>query len=185
MWWPTGKYNIILADPPWRFRVWSQAGAGRTASSHYPVMHTKDICALPVEELAEEDAVLFLWSVPPNLPAALEVIESWGFTYKTVGLSWIKMNKDGSPFMGMGYYTRANAEMCLLATRGRVLPRQSRSVRQVIISRRREHSRKPDEQYERIERLFGDLPRIELFARHRWPGWDAWGNELKRIARGD
>lgn len=176
--WPTEHYDIILADPPWTFKTWSKKGAGRTASSHYDVMSVRDICALPVSKIASPDSVLFLWGVPSNLLAALEVIHAWGFTYKTWGFLWVKLNQDGSPFMGMGYYTRSNAEPCLLATRGKPLPRLSKAVRQVILSPRREHSRKPDEAYSRIEQLYGDRPRIELFARYAWPGWDSWGNEL-------
>ena len=175
--WPTKKYQIILADPPWTFRVWSKKGAGRSAASHYDVMSLRDICNLPIKSITAKDAVLLLWAVPPNFPEALEVIDTWDFTYKTFAFTWVKLNQDGSPFMGMGHYTRANAEVCLLATKtkGKVLPRLSRGVRQVILSPRREHSRKPDEQYGRIEQLFGDVPRIELFARHTRPGWDCWG----------
>lgn len=131
--------------------------------------------ALPVASIAADDCVLFLWATYPNLPDAFRVIDSWGFTYKTVAFTWIKTNKDGTPFMGLGYWTRANAEVCLLATRGRP-KRKARDVPQVIISRRREHSRKPDEQYEHIMRLV-DGPYIELFARYPWPGWAGWGLE--------
>lgn len=145
---------------------------------HYPTMALDAICALPVAGLAAPDAVLLVWATPPQLPQALRVIEAWGFTFKTVAFTWVKLNDDGSPFMGMGFYTRQNAEYCLLATRGSPLPRVDRGVSSVVLSRRRDHSQKPDGQYDRIERLFGkDTRRLELFARRRWPGWDAWGNE--------
>jgi N6-adenosine-specific RNA methylase IME4 len=112
-----------------------------------------------------------------------EVIEAWGFAYKTGGFEWVKTNADGSLFMGMGYHTRSNSEPCLLATRGRGLDRLARDVRQAILAPRREHSRKPDEQYARIERLYGPgIRRLEVFARTAWPGWTAWGREVGRFA---
>jgi N6-adenosine-specific RNA methylase IME4 len=175
---PAGPYDLILADPPWSYLYWSHKGEGRGAKMHYPTMALDDICALPVAGLAATDAVLLVWATPPQLPQALEVIEAWGFTFKTVAFTWVKLNEDGSPFLGMGFYTRQNAEYCLLATRGAPLPRSDKGVSSVVLSRRRNHSQKPDGQYDRIERLFGrDTRRLELFARRRWPGWDAWGNE--------
>ena len=112
------------------------------------------------------------------LPEALEVIKRWGFKYKTVAFTWIKENKksDGY-FTGMGYYTRCNPEQCLLATKGKP-KRISKSVRQLIVSRLEQHSKKPDDIRNRIVKLCGDLPRIELFARQRVEGWDCWGNEV-------
>ena len=172
------KYNIIYADPPWTYRVYSSKGNGRSAASHYPVMELEAIKALPVEQLAEKDCTLFLWVTFPNLRESFEVIESWGFTFKTVAFVWIKRNrKSDSLFWGMGYWTRANAEICLLATKG-APKRQSAGVHQVILSHIEEHSKKPAEARKRIVELLGDLPRIELFARQRSPGWDAWGNEV-------
>ncbi|MBO6333634.1 MAG: MT-A70 family methyltransferase [Coprococcus phoceensis] len=173
------KYNIIYADPPWTYRVYSSKGNGRSAASHYPVMELEAIKALPVEQLAEKDCTLFLWVTFPNLRESFEVIESWGFTFKTVAFVWIKRNrKSDSLFWGMGYWTRANAEICLLATKG-APKRQSAGVHQVILSHIEEHSKKPAEARERIVELLGDLPRIELFARQKSPGWDVWGNEVE------
>lgn len=172
------KYNIIYADPPWQYKVYSKKGAGRSAESHYPTMNIDDICNLPISEIADKNATLFLWATFPNLKEAFDVIKAWGFTYKTVAFTWIKQNKRSNTlFWGMGYWTRANAEICLLATKG-TPQRKSAAVHQVIISHIEQHSKKPDETRDRIVQLMGNLPRIELFARQRAKGWDAWGNEI-------
>jgi N6-adenosine-specific RNA methylase IME4 len=174
-------YAVIYTDPPWHFAVRSPKGEGRSASQHYACMPLDAISALPVGELAAYDATLFLWACDPMLPQALRVIEQWGFTYKTIGFTWMKTNaKSDGYFTGMGYWTRANAEHCLLATRGSPR-RQAKDVRRLIVSPRREHSRKPDETRTRIERLV-DGPYIELFARTRAPGWDvAFSDEPERF----
>ncbi|NSG11833.1 adenine methyltransferase [Blautia producta] len=173
------KYNIIYADPPWQYRVYSGKGKGRSAENHYPTMSIEEIGRLPVSEIAEKDCALFMWLTFPTLKEALEVIEKWGFQYKTVAFTWVKLNKKAqSLFWGMGYWTRANAEICVLATKGRP-KRRCAGVHQVIISPVEQHSKKPDEARERIVRLMGDLPRIELFARQKTPGWDVWGNEVE------
>lgn len=177
---PNKKYNIIYADPPWSYRAWSEAtGNGRSASNHYNTLSKKDIQRFPIQEIAEDNCVLFLWATAPCLLEAIELIGKWGFTYKTVAFTWVKRNKVAdSWFWGMGYYTRANAEFCLLATKGKVLPRQSRSVHQILDDRILKHSQKPNSARNRIVELFGDLPRIELFARDKYNGWDVWGNEV-------
>lgn len=173
------KYNIIYADPPWRYRVWGKKGQEGTAESHYATMSVQDIKALPVAEIAEKDCVLFLWATYPNLEEAFEVLKAWGFKYKTVAFTWVKQNpKSDGLFTGMGYWTRANAEVCLLATKGHP-KRLNANVRQVIISHVEEHSKKPDEARDRIVQLMGDLPRVELFARQSTEGWDVWGNEVE------
>ncbi len=173
------KYNVILADPPWSFRAWSSKGMGRSAEQHYPTMRLEDIKALPVSDLAAGDCVLFLWATFPMLKEALEVIDTWGFTYKTVAFTWVKENrKSPGLFWGLGYWTRANAEVCLLATRGSP-KRQSAAVHQVILSPVERHSKKPDAVRERIVALMGDVTRVELFARQETPGWDVWGNEVE------
>lgn len=186
---PNKKYSTILADPPWTFKAWSQKGVTRGASQHYATMKTKDICALPVADIAEKDCVLLLWAVMPQLPEALRVIEAWGFKFKTVGFTWMKQNQNAPRlfydaadiFKGMGYWTRSNCELCLLGTRGN--PKRIKTdVAQAIFAPLREHSRKPAEIYERIERLVGG-PYLELFARKRHPGWDAWGRETGKFAR--
>ena len=141
-------------------------------------MSIEELCALPVAELAAKDSALFMWATFPQLPEALRLIRAWGFTYKSVAFVWLKKNrKADSWFYGLGFWTRANAEICLLATRGHP-KRAARDVKQVILSHVEEHSKKPDEARRRIEALMGDVPRIELFARQATPGWDVWGNEV-------
>lgn len=141
-------------------------------------MDVKDICNLPVKRIADDNCILFMWVTFPKLNECFDVIKAWGFEYKTVAFVWIKENKkSNSLFWGMGRWTRSNAEICLLATKGKP-KRLSAGVHQVIISKIREHSRKPDETRDRIIELCGDLPRIELFARQQFDGWDAFGNEI-------
>jgi len=177
---PDKKYSIIYADPPWSYRVWSKKGEGRSAESHYHTMRKEDIFNLPMLDITDKDCVLFLWVTCPCLEQGLETIRHWGFTYKTVAFTWVKRNKKAlSWFWGMGYWTRANTELCLLATRGHP-KRVSAAVHQVIDTPVEIHSKKPDEARERIIRLMGDIPRIELFARQRVDGWDAWGNEADK-----
>lgn len=173
------KYSIIYADPPWRYKVWSDKGKSRSAERHYSTMQKVDIQRLPVPKISAKDSVLFLWVTAPCIEEGFELIKHWGFTYKTIAFTWIKQNRQSDGiFKGMGYYTRANAELCLLATGGKILERKSKSVSSVIISHLEKHSKKPDEARERITELFGVLPRIELFARQHVEGWDCWGNEV-------
>lgn len=173
------KYNIIYADPPWQYKVWNNKEGGGTAESHYPTMRKKDIQDLPIKNICADNAALFLWVTYPCLEEGLELIKQWGFMYKTCAFSWVKMNrKKDTPFVGMGYYTRANNEICLLATKGTSLKRKSKRVRQIVISKIEEHSKKPEEVRLRITELFSDLPRIELFARQYADGWDCWGDDV-------
>lgn len=208
---PAGKFACILADPPWRFATYSAKGRGRCPDGaispavarhrsrqnrperHYATMPLADIKALPVSDLADRDCVLLMWAVDPMIPEALELGRAWGFKFKTTGFAWAKERRatsrrgqdmaapDHKRFpIGTGYWTRANPELCLLFTRGK--PRRvSASVRKLLIAPRREHSRKPDEQYERIEQLVGG-PYLELFARYQRPGWTCWGDQTDRFA---
>jgi len=173
------EYPVILADPPWRFEVWSKnvGKSGRSPDKHYSTMTTEELCGLSIP--ATDDSVLFLWACWPTLPDAMQVIEAWGFEYKTVAWVWVKLNKNSMGFFhGLGYYTRANTEPCLLATRGKVPKPKARDVQALICSPIREHSRKPDEQYEKIERLYPQGPYLEMFARRTRPAWHVWGNEV-------
>ena len=171
------KYNIIYADPPWKYKNKALAG-NRGAVCKYNVMSTEDIKKLPVNELAAEDCMLFIWVTMPKLKEVFDLIEHWGFTYKTCGFNWVKRNKRANTwFMGMGNWTRANPELCLLATKGKP-KRVSASVLSVIDTPIEEHSKKPAIIREKIVELCGDLPRIELFARQKTEGWDVWGNEV-------
>ena len=141
-------------------------------------MKQSEIEGLPVADMAADNCALFMWAVMPQLPEALKVIKAWGFEYKTCAFVWVKTTKDGDRFAtGMGYWTRANAELCLFATKGSP-KRLNADVKQVISSPRMEHSRKPDEAIERIERLL-DGPYLELFCRRPRDGWVGWGNQLK------
>ncbi len=173
------KYKIIYADPPWQYRVYSRKGLGRSAESHYKTMGKYELQKFPTPRIADKDSVLLLWVTAPCLIEGLELIKAWGFEYKTVAFTWVKQCKVSDKiFMGMGYYTRANAEFCLLATKGKVLERRSHSVSSVVLSHIERHSKKPDVVRDRIVELFGDLPRIELFAREQVKGWDCYGNEV-------
>lgn len=175
------KFAVIYADPPWEFKVYSGKGKERSAERHYDTMSLDAIAALPIAKLAGDDCALLLWSVWPELPGALHIIEKWGFQYKTAAFVWVKQNRGGAGlFTGMGYWTRANSEPCLLATKGSPT-RLAMDVHQVILAPVAEHSRKPEEAHKRIERLLPG-PRLEIFARQPRDGWTTWGNEVTREA---
>lgn len=172
------KAAVVYADPPWAYRKSPlvNRGRARAVEKEYPTMQPDEIAALPVATWCAPDAVLFLWSVAPKLPIALAVMAAWGFAFRTIGFVWVKTNRDGTPFVGMGFYTRANAECVLIGVRGRGLPRCDASVSQIVLAPRGRHSEKPDEVRRRIERLYAG-PRLELFARERMRDWMVWGNE--------
>ena len=189
---PNKKFNCILCDPAWTFKTRSAKGLdGRP--QHYKRMTLDEIKALDVAGCADKDCWLFLWTTGPHLPQAFEVIKAWGFKYSAMGFVWIKLNKNAKKislfgkiliclsdiFMGGGYTTRKNAEYCLLARRGSP-KRLSKKVHEVIIEPRREHSRKPEEAYRRIEE-YCKGPRLELFARHTRKGWTACGDETDKF----
>ena len=154
-------------------------------------MTLEEIRELPVSNLAAQDCALFLWTTDPMLPQAVDLIHKWGFNYKTIAFVWAKLNKNAPPtlwteadfFTGMGYWSRANSELCLLGTRGKP-QRHSASVRRLVVAPRREHSRKPDEVAHRIVELMGDVSRIELFARTARLGWANWGDETGKFFDG-
>lgn len=210
--WPFGdlpqfRYGAILADPPWRMKMYSVKGMGRSPDGpvtrneqrqnnperHYATMALDDIKALPVGNLATTDCVLFMWVIDPLLPEAIEVGRAWGFTYKTVAFYWAKERRVTSERhklhddenhkrfpIGTGYWTRSNPEQCLLFTCG-APKRLSAAVRKLIIEPRREHSRKPEACKSSIERLVAG-PYCELFSREASPGWDSWGNQTNQFA---
>jgi site-specific DNA-methyltransferase (adenine-specific) len=173
------KYTVILIDPPWAYnaRRNTRTRFRGGAMAHYRTMTADELCGLPIRDIAADSSALILWAVWPKLPEALRVIEAWGFRYTTVAFNWFKTTKKEAPCFGVGYYAKSNSEIALLGIRGKMKPVSNR-VSQVIVSERREHSRKPDAVRDKIVELFGDVPRIELFARERAPGWDALGNEL-------
>jgi N6-adenosine-specific RNA methylase IME4 len=180
------KYQIIYSDPPWHYNDKRNKHTRLCGGAmvHYPVMKTKEICELPVKNITEENAVLFLWATWPNLLEAIKVIKAWGFTYKTIGFIWIKTNKrNGKPFFGIGYYTKSNSEPCLLAVKGETIKPATNSISSVIISPRQKHSKKPNEIRKKIDELYPTQKKIELFARkennlfNEFKNWDTWGNE--------
>jgi N6-adenosine-specific RNA methylase IME4 len=183
-----GHYGAILADPPWSFLTRSDKGKDRSPEQHYNCMSLAEIKALPVRELAAKDCALFIWTIDTHVAMALDVITAWGFTYKTRAFVWAKTNRGGGDlpaaddkawFKGMGFWSRANPEDCLLATTG-APQRQNKAVRRLLVAERREHSRKPEETYGRIEALVPG-PYVELFSRSRRDGWDAMGNEVGKF----
>lgn len=178
---PEGPFNVILADPPWRFRnysdEWHEGKKGsRWVGNQYGLMDERDIYDIPVAGMAAKDAALFLWTTYPKLNEAFLVMAAWGFKFKTVAFTWCKRTKNDKEHVGMGFWTRSNAEIVLMGTRGHP-KRVSRSVRQIVHAPVGKHSAKPPEVRERIVQLMGDLPRVELFAREQTPGWTAWGDE--------
>jgi len=185
---PDKKYSIIYADPPWKYNDPSMERGG--ALRHYETMDNEKIEQLPIKEITAPDCVLFLWVTFPKIQEGLNVIKAWDFVYKTCAFVWVKTNKRKDinqnsflpeerfdSFWGMGRWTRSNAEICLLAVKGKPQRKQA-DVHQIIYSPINNHSKKPVETYRKIESLMGDLPKIELFARQKTEGWDLWGNEV-------
>ena len=174
---PNKKYKIIYADPAWTYSDKALSG-NRGASCKYETMTLELIKDLPVNNIAEEDCILFLWATYPLMQEALDVIKAWGFTYKTKAFTWVKKTKIGTYFMGMGNWTRANDEVVLLGVKGKP-KRIDCGISSIVVTDIQEHSEKPDEVRQRIVKLCGDIPRIELFARTKIHGWDTWGNDAK------
>lgn len=184
MTWPFGTlqmfgFGAILADPPWYFRNFSAKGEAKNPVAHYACMDTDDLAGLPVSQLAKPDAALIMWATAPMLPDAINLMRSWGFTFKSAG-AWAKQSSTGAKWaFGTGYCYRSAAEFYLLGTIGKPAIR-SRSVRNLIAAPIREHSRKPDRMYLDVEALF-EGPYVELFARQSRPGWASWGNEVGKF----
>jgi N6-adenosine-specific RNA methylase IME4 len=190
------RFACIYADPPWTFQSWTSGrwkGDGTVftpqKAPEYPTMKIDQIAALPVDRLAAKDCVLFMWGIWCMLPEALRVVDAWGFKFKTCAFNWTKADvsqidmfrDDADSQWGLGFWVRQDSEYCLLATRGSP-KRKSASVKQSIIERRRQHSRKPDCVYGRIESLV-DGPYLEMFARSTRPGWEAWGAEVGKFGQ--
>jgi len=172
---PNKKYKIIYADPPWSY---SDKKCNGNCEDHYPTMDIYDIFNLPVQNISDEDCVLFLWITYPMLKEGLQTISSWGFKYKSIAFQWLKYNrKNNKPFFGLGRWTRGNTEGCFIGVKGKP-QRIGNSVSQLIRTRITKHSEKPSIVRAKIVELIGDHPRIELFAREKNQGWDAWGNQI-------
>lgn len=181
--WPFGdlaplSYDFIMADPPWRFETYSEAGEGKSPQAHYQTMTLEDIAALPVSDLARTNCLLWLWATAPMIPQQLEICERWGFTPKTQGV-WVKTTSGGKIAFGTGYILRNAHEPFIIATRGE--PKTTRTERSVIMAQIREHSRKPDEAYAVAQKLMPHARRADLFSRQRRPGWESWGNEVEKF----
>ena len=171
------KYDIIYADPPWLYKDKSKSRGGG-AESHYICMSTKEMCRLELP--AKNDSVLLMWCTYPMLEEGLRLMSSWGFKFKTVAFTWVKVNKDGSIYMGMGWHTRSNAEICLLGIKGKGISRKHCGIYNTQLHRRGRHSEKPDAFRKDIVKLYGeDKTRLEMFARKQSEGWDVWGNEVE------
>ena len=174
------KYKIIYADPPWEYKD-KKNNDPKMGGITYETMKIEDICKLPIKYLCEKDCALFLWVTMPMLKEGLQVIQSWGFKYITCAFTWVKQNPTGNGiYSGLGHWTNGNSELCLFAKKGKP-KRIEKNVKQIVLSPRQRHSQKPSEVRERIVRLLGDLPRIELFARQQVDGWDCWGNEVAEV----
>lgn len=173
------SFDLIMADPPWRFETYSALGLEKSPDAHYGTMSAADIKRLPVAELAAGDCLLWLWSTWPLLPLALECVAAWGFTFKTGG-AWAKRTRHGKAAFGTGYLMRSASEPFLIATRG--APRVSRSVRNLIDGEARQHSRKPEAAYAAAEKLMPRAMRVELFSRCEREGWSVWGDEVGKFA---
>ena len=172
---PKEKYQLLYCDPPWEYN-----GKSRNVELHYPSMTREELKDLDVAKLAHDDCVMLMWVTYPHLPEGLELLQAWGFTYKTVAFTWVKKNKSGEGyFMGLGNYTRTNAEICVIGVRGKGLTVKSKDVRQICDASVSKHSEKPAEIRDRIVELYGDVKRMEMFARKTTPGWETWGNEVK------
>ena len=173
------RFNILYIDCPWQYKVYSKKGQGRSAENHYSTMGKEDIYNLDIEGIAADDCTLFLWVTFPCLLEGLEAIRRWGFIYKTLGFAWVKRCKKQTDkwFWGLGFWTRANPEICLIATKGNP-KRVSKAVHSVIEAPVERHSKKPDIVRDKIVELMGNLPRAELFARQRYDGWVCLGNEI-------
>ncbi len=178
------KYQIIYADPPWTYG--SKSAVNNTKgkeikklSEHYPSMSKNDIKELPIKNIIEKDSACFMWATDSHLKEGIEIMENWGFKYKTIAFVWIKKTNKGNNCVNVAPWTLKSTEICLFGTNGTMTKyKKCNSVMQLLEAERTKHSKKPNETIKRIEKLFGDLPRIELFARNKTKGWDAWGNEV-------
>lgn len=173
---PSKKYQIIYADPPWSYND-KMSGHSFSLDHEYETQSKNWIADLPVADLADKDCSLFLWAVSPQLPEALFVMQAWGFKYVTLAFCWSKHTKNGIKVSNLGRWTMGNVEICLLGKKGKP-QRLVKNIKQLVEAERTHHSAKPHEVRNRIVSLMGDIPRIELFARERVEGWDAWGNQI-------
>lgn len=172
------SYELLVVDPPWRFRTWSETNQAKSPSRHYDLMPTADIKELPVRDLAQKDCLLMLWSTGAMQEAGFEVMKAWGFTYKSQ-MVWRKVTVNGKVRVGTGYWTRSMHEVVLIGCIGK--PRKFSAFPSIFDGVAREHSRKPEEFYALVEKHTSGLRRADLFARTQRPGYDAWGHEITKF----
>lgn len=170
--------QVVYADPPWKYNARNNPGTKFGGGTPYPTMTLEELKQLPVQMFCFSNCALAMWTTGPRIPEAVELIEAWGFRYATILFTWVKTTKAGTYRLGPGYYTGSNAELCLLGVRGS-MPPVDKGVRQVIAAPVGRHSKKPEEAYERLEALWPDAWKVELFARNKREGWFAWGNEIE------
>ena len=181
---PNKKYNIIYADPPWHYGSKSAVNnttgrAIKPLSDHYSTMSLQALKNMPIKNMTKDDAACFMWVTDSHIDEALEVLRSWGFAYKTIAFNWVKTTSKGNYCKNVAPWTMKSSEICLLGIKGRMTKyKQANNIESLVIAQRTQHSQKPNEVRKRIEDLFGDLPRIELFARQKTDGWDVWGDEI-------
>ena len=181
---PDKKYNIIYADPPWHYGSKSAVNnttgsAIKPLSDHYSTMSLQELKNMSIKNMTKDDAACFMWVTDSHIDEALEVLRSWGFAYKTIAFNWIKTTSKGNYCKNVAPWTMKSSEICLLGIKGRMTKyKQANNIESLVIAQRSQHSQKPNEVRKRIEDLFGDLPRIELFAREKTDGWDVWGDEI-------
>lgn len=176
---PDKKYNILYIDPPWIFNNKNTGGTMKSgAENKYKVMSLDELKKMDINSICEDDCVLFMWWVGSQPQEALDLVNTWGFKLKTMtGFNWVKLTKLNKLHFGMGFWTRAGSECCLIATKGKPKPIK-RNIRSVVKAYAGEHSKKPNIIADKIVELCGDLPRLEIFARDRKHGWDSWGLEV-------
>ena len=176
------KYDIIYADPAWSFNNKRTGGSLKSgADAHYKTMSVDEMCALPVKDITTDDCILFMWWVASQPEEAIKLVKAWGFTIKTMtGFNWVKTTKNGKLGFGMGFWTRALSECCLIATKGKP-KRINAGVRSVVMAENTKHSRKPQIFRDQIIKMMGTLPRLELFACEKVDGWEAAGYDIDGI----
>ena len=180
---PDKKYNIIYADPPWKFSSPKyqdgNRGFGNRVEDRYKTLSINELCTLPIKKISDENCLLFMWVIDSHLLEGLDVIKSWGFRYATIGFTWVKKYKTGSYCYNFGSYTLKSTEICLIGLKGKLKNiKNKNNVKGLVFAERTKHSKKPDCIRDKILELCGDKPRIELFARQKTEGWDCWGNEV-------
>ena len=176
---PNKKYQVIYADPPWKTKTFKETKEGLISRElPYPQMTDMEIMQLPVKDIVDDNAILFMWCIDSRFPIVMKIMAKWGFNYKCIGFVWAKIAKTTNGFNGgFSSYTKRDCEFCLIGTRGKYL-NLNRGINQILLEPKTVHSRKPNTIRKRILELVGDVPRIELFARQRFDGWDCWGNEI-------